>query len=221
MHPDYSPIFAMLANEALDKDTSVNIRPPLLSILSIVFVMLVNWGSANADPTSSTVLITGSNRGIGLEFVRQYAARGWRVIATCRRPEAASELQAIAADHDNVMIDRLDITDHHGVDALAEKYSDTPIDVLLNNAALLGSRSDQGLVDTRGLGDIGPDDPVPDDFKKVVKLLRSGALTLSTPEKAVSRMMVLIDGLTPQQSGVFLSADGQSLPWQTEENIST
>jgi hypothetical protein len=109
--------------------------------------------------------------------------------------------------------------------------------VLLNNAALLGSRSDQaldvtnegilvglvnpGLVDTRGLGDIGPDDPVPDDFKKVVKLLRSGALTLSTPEKAVSRMMVLIDGLTPQQSGVFLSADGQSLPWQTEENIST
>jgi hypothetical protein len=66
MHPDYSPIFAMLANEALDKDTSVNIRPPLLSILSIVFVMLVNWGSANADPTSSTVLITGSNRGIGL-----------------------------------------------------------------------------------------------------------------------------------------------------------
>jgi NAD(P)-dependent dehydrogenase (short-subunit alcohol dehydrogenase family) len=237
MHPDYSPIFAMLANEALDKDTSVNIRPPLLSILSIVFVMLVNWGSANADPTSSTVLITGSNRGIGLEFVRQYAARGWRVIATCRRPEAASELQAIAADHDNVMIDRLDITDHHGVDALAEKYSDTPIDVLLNNAALLGSRSDQaldvtnegilvglvnpGLVDTRGLGDIGPDDPVPDDFKKVVKLLRSGALTLSTPEKAVSRMMVLIDGLTPQQSGVFLSADGQSLPCQTEENIST
>lgn len=305
MHPGYSPIFAMLANEALDKDTSVNSRPPLPSILSIVCVMLMIWDTAKADPTSATVLITGSNRGIGLEFVRQYAARGWRVIATCRRPEGADQLQAIAAEHNNVMIDRLDITDHDGVDALAEKYSDMPIDVLLNNAALLGSRSDQalgemdfdlfarilavntmgtlkvteafkphvdaserkriitlgsaagsiqmikpppdfyayraskaalhllmknvaldvanegilvglinpGLVDTRGFSDIGPDDPVPDDFKNVVNLLRSGALTLSTPEEAVSRMMILIDGLTTQQSGAFLSADGQSLPW--------
>ena len=42
-----------------------------------------------------TVLITGANRGIGLEFVRQYADKGWHVIATCRRPDEAEALQAL------------------------------------------------------------------------------------------------------------------------------
>ena len=88
-----------------------------------------------------TVLVTGANRGLGLEFVRQYAARGWTVIATARDPDAAEELQSLAADRDNIAVERLDVTDFAQIDALAEKYRDQPIDVLLNNAGISGSPS--------------------------------------------------------------------------------
>jgi NAD(P)-dependent dehydrogenase (short-subunit alcohol dehydrogenase family) len=84
-----------------------------------------------------TVLITGANRGIGFEFVKQYASRGWRVIATCRDPDAADALKEFASQHDKVEVARLDLLDHAGIDALAERYVGQPIDVLLNNAGLM------------------------------------------------------------------------------------
>lgn len=93
----------------------------------------------------ATVLITGSNRGIGLEFARQYAESGWDVIATARDPDAAEELRALAADRPNVVIERLDVTDHAGIDALAERYRGRPIDVLINNAGVLGAPESQRL----------------------------------------------------------------------------
>lgn len=94
---------------------------------------------------SPTVLITGSNRGIGLEFARQYAQSGWSVIATARNPDDAADLHALVADHPNVSIERLDVTDHAGIDALAERYAGRPIDVLINNAGVLGSLESQRL----------------------------------------------------------------------------
>ena len=84
-----------------------------------------------------TVLITGANRGIGLEFVRQYAQRGWRVIATTRDPASAKDLNALAAADRNVLVETLDVADHPGIDALAKKYQGQPIDVLINNAGLM------------------------------------------------------------------------------------
>jgi NAD(P)-dependent dehydrogenase (short-subunit alcohol dehydrogenase family) len=90
-----------------------------------------------------TVLITGSNRGIGLEFTRQYAALDWRVIATCREPDKAAELTKLLRRYPNITIEQLDLTDHDAIDGLAEKYRDMPIDVLLNNAALLGDTQGQ------------------------------------------------------------------------------
>lgn len=98
-----------------------------------------------ADSYTPTVLITGANRGLGLEFARQYAARGWKVIATARDPVAATELQALAADHDFITVERLDVTDFAQIDALAAKYKGQPVDVLLNNAGLSGSPSPQQL----------------------------------------------------------------------------
>ncbi len=83
-----------------------------------------------------TVLITGANRGIGLEFARQFAARGWRVIGTARRPDEATALRALAASDEDVVIEPLDVTDHAGIEALAGKYRGQPIDILLLNAAL-------------------------------------------------------------------------------------
>ena len=90
-----------------------------------------------------TVFITGANRGIGLEFARQYAADGWNVIATCRKPEAAEALNALAERHDNLVVEQLDVTDHQRITALAEQFADRPIDLLLNNAAMLGELADQ------------------------------------------------------------------------------
>lgn len=85
-----------------------------------------------------TTLITGANRGIGLELVRQYAAEGWSVVATCRDPEGATELQAIAAANPAVGVERLDLADLADVDAFADRFGDRPIDVLFNNAGTMG-----------------------------------------------------------------------------------
>ena len=92
-----------------------------------------------------TVLVTGGNRGLGLEFVRQYAAMGWKVIATARKPEKAEALQALAKEYANISIEALDVNDLERVDELSEQYKDQPIDVLLNNAGISGSPSPDQL----------------------------------------------------------------------------
>lgn len=92
---------------------------------------------------ADTVLVTGSNRGIGLELVKQYAADGWDVIATSRTPADDEDLQALARANSNVSIEKLDVTDMDQISALSEKYRGKPIDVLINNAGLLGGRPGQ------------------------------------------------------------------------------
>jgi len=91
----------------------------------------------------TTVLITGASRGIGLEFARRYAARDWRVIATCRDPQKAEALQALAAQHSNVVVEQMDVLDHPGIDALATRLASQPIDILLNNAGIGGGMENQ------------------------------------------------------------------------------
>ena len=99
-----------------------------------------------ADAAPATVLITGSNRGIGLEFVRQYAARGWRVIATTRDPAAATELAALAKTSPKLItVEKLDVASDADIAALATKYKGQPIDVLLNNAGTLGDPGKQSF----------------------------------------------------------------------------
>ena len=89
---------------------------------------------------SRTALITGASRGIGLEFVRQYAADQWRVIAGCRAPESAAALSALAAaSGGRVCVHRLDVEDLPGVDHLAAELAGIPIDVLVNNAGSAGA----------------------------------------------------------------------------------
>ena len=92
---------------------------------------------------TGTVLVTGANRGIGLALARNYAERGWKVIATARKPERADELNELAAANDDVTVEQMDLLDHAGIDTLAEKLRDVPIDVLLNNAAIMGDADDQ------------------------------------------------------------------------------
>jgi len=105
-----------------------------LPLLAAMFVALTGF---TAD--AKTVLITGSNSGIGLEFAKQYAARGWDVIATHRRDDEPDTLIALRGEYpDQVRIETLDVTNLPQIDALAVKLADTPIDVLINNAGITG-----------------------------------------------------------------------------------
>ncbi len=88
-----------------------------------------------------TVLITGANSGIGLEFAKQYAAEGWTVIATDRRAEQPRSLTELAARYKNVRIETLDVTSIDQAHALAQKLANVPIDVLINNAGVYNDRS--------------------------------------------------------------------------------
>lgn len=252
------------------------------------------------------ILITGANRGIGLEFVRQYAGAGWRVIATCRDPAAAASLQGLAGTLPGILVEALDLASPASIDALAARLGgDRALDVLLHNAAFLGPGGPQllgaweeaafldafranalgpalltqrllplveaggrrkiiflgsaagsigllqppanlyayrsskaalhllarnlaldlrarglvvgivnpGLVDTRGLLDLAPEDPGPPDLQHLVKLVRAGVVPLIRPDASVTGMRALIDAWTLAQSGVFLNYDGQPLPW--------
>jgi NAD(P)-dependent dehydrogenase (short-subunit alcohol dehydrogenase family) len=85
----------------------------------------------------STVLITGANRGLGLEFTRQYGVDNWRVIATCRNPDEAEELHQIDGD---INIYPLDVNDFAAIDETSELLKAEKIDILLNNAGVLGSQ---------------------------------------------------------------------------------
>lgn len=91
---------------------------------------------------AKTVLITGANSGIGLEFARQYAADGWQVIATHRRNGIPRTLAELSTEFDNVQVEFMDVTDHGSIDALASRLTGTPIDVLLNNAGIVGGLQD-------------------------------------------------------------------------------
>ena len=88
-----------------------------------------------------TVLVTGSNRGIGLELVRSFAADGWRVVATCRDPANATELAAVAAAHPAVAVSDLDVCDAGDIDRLAADLRGQPVDLLLHNAGVYGRKA--------------------------------------------------------------------------------
>jgi len=92
--------------------------------------------------TTSTILITGANRGIGLELTRRYMGdAGWQVAACCRNPGEATDLRRLAdGSGGRVTIHPLDVTDAGQVAALADAFAGRPIDILLNNAGVMGSR---------------------------------------------------------------------------------
>lgn len=83
----------------------------------------------------TTTVITGANRGIGLELTRQTAARGDDVIAVCRRPSADLESLGVSIESG------VDVSVQEDVDALAERLADTSIDVLISNAGILSRQS--------------------------------------------------------------------------------
>lgn len=106
--------------------------------IGVVALLAINSAAAAVAVEAPTVLITGTNRGIGLEFVRQYSQRGWNVIATARNPGAADELNALAKQHRGIAVEQLDVADLRSIEALATSYKGRPIDIVINNAGMLG-----------------------------------------------------------------------------------
>jgi NAD(P)-dependent dehydrogenase (short-subunit alcohol dehydrogenase family) len=84
-----------------------------------------------------SIMITSANRGLGLEFVRQYAADGWRVFAACRNPDAADDLHKLTRTAP-VTVFPMDVTDLSSVRHAAARLNDESIDVLLNSAGIIG-----------------------------------------------------------------------------------
>lgn len=112
--------------------------------------------AAVAARDAPVALVTGSNRGVGLALSTVLAEQGWRVIATCRDPGHADELKALSAKHPAVTIERLDVTDDAALDALSARYRGQPIDLLINNAGILGDPDAQrlGSFDERAFADV-------------------------------------------------------------------
>jgi NAD(P)-dependent dehydrogenase (short-subunit alcohol dehydrogenase family) len=108
------------------------------SVIAVLMyaISLTAAAATQFDNDKPTVLITGANASHGLAFANDYAELGWNVIATCRTPTKADRLKGLVDKYPNIVIEELDIIDFDEVDGLAEKYRDTPIDVLLLNGAI-------------------------------------------------------------------------------------
>jgi short-subunit dehydrogenase len=87
----------------------------------------------------STVLVTGANRGIGYEFVKQYSKNNFNVLACCRSAENASELQELAKEVKNIKIYELDVGNINIIKNLSQQLKNEKIDVLINNAGIYRS----------------------------------------------------------------------------------
>lgn len=114
-----------------------------------------------------TILITGSNRGLGLEFVNQISQHNNQIIATCRTPDDAKELQQLAQQRKNITIYPLDVTKDEQIIALAEQLELLSLDWIINNAGTGGQSGDI-------IGNIARD-----NFLKVMDINCLGALKVS------------------------------------------
>jgi NAD(P)-dependent dehydrogenase (short-subunit alcohol dehydrogenase family) len=109
----------------------------VLTKILLPVLLAIAMGVASGAAAADTVLITGANQGIGLEFAKEYAVRGWTVIATHRRTSTPEELVILAAKYPNVRVERMDVTDPAQIAALGAKLKGVPIDILLSNAGLV------------------------------------------------------------------------------------
>jgi NAD(P)-dependent dehydrogenase (short-subunit alcohol dehydrogenase family) len=162
------------------------------ALILILAALLSAVGSA-AEAPKPAILITGANRGIGLELVRQYSARDWQIIATVRDMAGATDLLALAKSDPDITVEKLDVTDHAGIDALAMKYKDQPIDVLLSNAG----KTPRYMSAMKGASTI--------DFDEALNSYRINALG---PAKLIADFMPQVQKSTQKKIAVISSKAG-------------
>lgn len=110
----------------------------------------------------ATVVITGANKGIGLQLARLYAEAGDKVVACCRNPDGADDLKALEGD---IEVKQVEVGDDASVAALGKDLEGVAVDVLINNAGTVGPAMDQqtlttldadGWLDAFNVNTIGP-----------------------------------------------------------------
>lgn len=124
-----------------------NPKPSITRRLAVMTAAVLVTAAGSSVPAAEhgaekTVLITGANRGLGLEFAKQYAADGWHVIGTARTPAEADELKAL-----DVEVMQLDVADPDSISRLARELGDRPLDLLINNAGIFPRASTLAEVD--------------------------------------------------------------------------
>jgi NAD(P)-dependent dehydrogenase (short-subunit alcohol dehydrogenase family) len=133
-HPEWAADPAAHKESTMTNTRSTTLVPTMLAAIALMVPAMLAAGTIGATErvtASQTVLITGANRGLGLEFARQYAEAGWSVIGTARTPDKATELKALG-----VRVMQLDVADAGSVERLATDLADLPIDLLVNNAGI-------------------------------------------------------------------------------------
>lgn len=144
-----------------------------------------------------TLLITGANRGIGLEFCRQYAQAGWRVLACCRHPSKALELPGVE-------IHQLDVGDAEQIRKLTAHLSGESIDLLINNAGI--------YPDSGGFGKL--------DYSKWMKAFEINAMAPLRMAEAFCRQMKrngTIATLTSKMGSLADNTSGGEYPYRSSK----
>jgi NAD(P)-dependent dehydrogenase (short-subunit alcohol dehydrogenase family) len=156
----------------------------------------------------TSILITGANRGLGLEFVRQCTAAGWRVLACCREPVQADELKKIAADsNERVSLHRLDVADLRQIESLARDLREESIDILLNNAGIYGPKDATfGHVDYRAWADV-----------LAVNVMAPMRMAECFVEQVARSGRKLIIGLSSQMGSIGDNSSGQHYPYRSSK----
>ena len=90
-----------------------------------------------------SILITGTNRGIGLEFVKHYLKHNEKVIATCRNKNSAKELLELKKTTNNLSLVELDVSNPDSINEFTSKITDQTIDTFINNAGVFGPRNNE------------------------------------------------------------------------------
>lgn len=211
-----------------------------MNLLKMAAVGLIFAAIGTHAPCAAadTVLITGANTGIGLEFAKEYAAKSWTVIATHHRPTTPPELAELAARYRNVRVEKMDVSHKDDIDAVAAKLKGVPIDIVINNAGVYAGTAtaqdfgsfDYSLFDTIMAVNVRGPLMVMEAFvanvkaghqKKFVSISSTvGSLTQPFPGGGVvfyraskaalnKEMQVLADVLKPDGVSIFLIHPGQ------------
>jgi NAD(P)-dependent dehydrogenase (short-subunit alcohol dehydrogenase family) len=147
-----------------------------------------------------TVLITGTNRGIGLHLTNIFAENGWQVFACCRKPKKAEKLNEIAKKFNNIEIYQLDVSDFDNIEALGKSLKDKKIDILLSNAGVYGNSKGQffGNIDYKS-------------FKETLKINTLAPLKLSEVfiKQVQSSEKKVIAIMTSMMGSITLNTDGK------------